>query len=109
MDEIKNAKISGTVLGFEDHGILTCMLYLDYGGTHQGFGGYSLKHYGVDFIAQILRVVGVERWEDLIGKHVRVFANHDKVKSIGHIIEDRWYQPERNWHPAERGEGGRDE
>ena len=29
--EIKNAKIESTMLGTEDHGIMTCYLYLDYG------------------------------------------------------------------------------
>ena len=42
MEEIKNAIITGTYLGIEDHGILTFWLYLDYGGSGQGFGGYQL-------------------------------------------------------------------
>jgi hypothetical protein len=94
MKEIKNAKITSTMLGFEDHGILTCMLHLDYGGMNQGFGGYSLKYYGIEFIEKVLRAVGVETWEELRGKHVRVEADNLKVYRIGHIIENRWYEPE---------------
>ena len=30
-EEIKNAVIDNTMLGFEDHGILTCYLFLNYG------------------------------------------------------------------------------
>jgi hypothetical protein len=92
--EIRNAKITSTMLGFEDHGILTCMLHLDYGSLHQGFGGYSLKYYGIEFIEKVLRAVGVETWEELRGKHVRVESDNLKVYRIGHIIEDRWYEPE---------------
>ena len=32
------AKIESTHLGYEDHGILTAHLYVDYGGSHQGIG-----------------------------------------------------------------------
>ena len=46
MEEIKNAIITGTYLGIEDHGILTFWLYLDYGGSGQGFGGYQLDNRG---------------------------------------------------------------
>lgn len=107
--EIKNARISGTMLGWEDHGILTCMVSLEYGGSGQGFGGYTFDEpvreggefkgrigtaYGMEFVARILKVVGVEKWEDLKGKYVRVDASHTKVHRIGHVIEDRWFDPE---------------
>lgn len=75
MVETKNAKITGTMLGIEDHGILTAMLYLDYGGTAQGFGGYQLDRYvegqrrrvgtaaGSQFILGVLNALGVDRRE----------------------------------------------
>ena len=40
--EIRNAIIKSTMLGTKDHGIMTCYLYLDYGGEGQAFGGSSL-------------------------------------------------------------------
>jgi hypothetical protein len=98
-----NAKISGTMLGVEDHGILTCMVHLDYGGAGQGFGGYAFdewdekkkERFGVSFgmeaIRRILDVTGVTRWEDLPGTHVRAVAEHMKVHKIGHILEDKWF------------------
>lgn len=108
MTEIKNARINATMLGIEDHGIFTAYLTLDYGGSGQSFGGWSLctpqpnskpvkrigTAFGADFIMEVLRVVGVNSWEDLIGSYVRVKAEHTKVHSIGHITEDKWFYPE---------------
>lgn len=88
------------MLGFEDHGILTCWLYLDYGGSSQGFGGYCLGgDYGTDFLKKILNTVQVEEWEDLIGKYIRVKFNDkttgfgSNIEAIGNIIEDKWFSP----------------
>lgn len=108
--ELKNAKIERTMLGVEDHGILTCMLTLNYGGSTQGFGGFSLDRYtgergeghregtayGMEFIRRILETVGVGRWEELPGTHCRVEASFGDVRRIGHIIEDRWFDPKND-------------
>ena len=91
--ETKNAKITGTMLGLEDHNIFTCFVYLDYGSASQGFGGYFLKSYPT-MIQDILNVVGVRSWEELKGKYVRVVADSNKIIRIGHVIEDKWYSPE---------------
>lgn len=107
--ETKNAKITGTMLGVEDHGILSFMLYLDYGGSGQGAGGYCLDTptkkpdgsfnrrvgtaAGMELIARILRVVGVEKWEDLPGQVIRVQATQNKIRAIGHFLKD---EP-KNW------------
>lgn len=92
--EIKNAKIISTFLGREDHGIPTCVLTLDYGASGQGFGTYDLRHYGVEMITKIIEAVGASSWEALVGKHCRAKSNHTKVHAIGHIIDDKWYEPE---------------
>jgi len=104
--EIKNAIIEKTTLGKEDHGIMTAFLTLNYGGSGQGFGGYSFDRYdkkqkrrigssyGCEFIMRVLKVVGVNNWEDLEGKHIRVKADSGKVYAIGNIIEDEWFSPE---------------
>jgi len=106
---MRNAKIMSTMLGFEDHGIFTCWLYLDYGGAGQGFGGYSFDTpindengkliriggaYGAEFIRKILKTVGVDKWEQLPGKHIRVESSNTGVGRIGHIIEDQWFAPD---------------
>jgi hypothetical protein len=104
--ETKNARIQSTMLGIEDHGIMSFSLYLDYGSSGQGAGGYCLDTpvkdsngrfikrvgtaAGTTIIMEILRVVGVDKWEDLPNKHIRVRADHCKVHAIGHLLKDEW-------------------
>lgn len=112
--EIKNAKIDGTMLGWEDHGILSFSIGLDYGnGGHQGAGGYCLDTpekdekdrfvrrvgtaAGMEMLARVMRVVGVEKWESLVGEHVRVKSNYSKVFAIGHLLKDEWLDFEEFW------------
>jgi len=114
--EIKNARIESVSLGYEDHGILTCMLHLDYGGSGQGFGGYVLDYYnkdieervgtayGMEFIILILKTVGVEKWEDLVGKNIRVKAEDTKIIAIGHILKDNWFEPGKDLIWLEKSE-----
>jgi hypothetical protein len=112
MEESGNARIASTMLGYEDHGILSSMLHLELGGGgQQGFGGYTLddrpaEEYGGDrrpyvgaglWLAQVLRVVGVSKWEDLKGKHVRYERRNGMIKKIGHIIEDKWFDAEEEF------------
>jgi hypothetical protein len=94
--ETKNAKIENTYLGYEGHGILTCYLALSYGGSGQSFGGYELKHpaYGINFIDKILKTIGVDSWEQLSGKMIRVKAERTGISAIGHIIEEKWFSPQ---------------
>ena len=105
---IKNAVIKGTMLGIEDHGIMTCFLNLDYGGSGQSFGGYSLDGFnesedkrvgtawGMEFIRRVLEVLDVDSWEKIKGTHCRVKADHGKVYRIGHIIKDQWFDPKQD-------------
>lgn len=106
MSDIKNATITSTVLGTEDHGILTFYLHLDYGGSGQSAGGYSLDNplkdgngkfikrigtaYGMQLIVAIMETVGVVKWEDLKGQHIRVEAEHNGVLAIGNFLKDNW-------------------
>lgn len=96
MSEIVNAKITGTMLGVEDHGIFSSYVYLEWDGGGVGFGGYVLGGpSGIDFIREILEVVGVEKWEDLKGKYVRVDTGGwgRPVTAIGNILKDKWLNP----------------
>jgi len=94
--EIKNAKIEDTFLGVEDHGILTFMLYLDYGGCGQAAGSYSLgsgnprQYSSCEIIEKILEIAEAEKWEDLNGKFIRVKCEWNKVHEIGHPLKDKW-------------------
>lgn len=91
-----NGVIESVMLGLEDHGIPTCNLGIDFGGTFQAFGGYDLRHksYGIDFLMEILKVLGVSKWEDLKGTFVRARRTHTKIIAIGHIVKDQWFEPE---------------
>ena len=101
--EVINAQIKSTMLGFEDHGIFTAYLSIEWPGAGCGFGGYSLgkdvpagaSGYGSAYIQRILKTVGVEKWEDLKGKYIRVESQGlgGGIVRIGHIIEDKWFDP----------------
>lgn len=91
--EINNARITKTSLDIER--FLTVWLHLDYGGSGQAFGGWVLGgEWGCQFLCKLMETVGVERWEDLPGKHIRAEHDWGKVYAIGHIIEDKWFRPE---------------
>lgn len=110
---IQNAIIDGTTLTIEDHGLLSAWLYLDYGGSHQGFGGYSLhlpesfKHHKIDsgyaghFIFRSLQIAGVGKWENLKGQTIRVKLTQKglggRIIAIGHIVKDDWFCPEEDF------------
>ncbi|MDD5022281.1 MAG: hypothetical protein PHR82_09175 [Endomicrobiaceae bacterium] len=103
---IENARITGTMLGKEDHGILTFELFLDFGGSCCAFGGYALDGYdkdtnkrvvkaaGLRAIVEILDCVGVEKWEDLPGKYIRCESDGwgGKIVAIGNILQDKWFR-----------------
>lgn len=109
--EIVNAVIKGTSLGYEDHGILTAWLHLDYGGSQQGFGGYALDSapdkddksmgrkphaaFGA-FVKEILAVTDAHSWEKIPGKFVRVKREAGftgDIIAIGHPLKDIWFDP----------------
>lgn len=85
------AKITNTKLGYEDHGILTCMLIVNYGNTSQGVGGYALDAplrdendrflrrngtaFGMEFVARVIKACGVETWEEVKGRTVYVLQD----------------------------------
>ena len=106
--EICNATIQSTMLGIEDHGIMTAYLMLEGDGWGCGFGGYSLDTpsgkmdgkrmgtaYGIDWIMAVLDTVGVDSWEQLKGKVIRceVEGVGGMAKRIGHVIKDKWFDP----------------
>jgi hypothetical protein len=103
--ETKNAIIKSTMLGIEDHGIMSFYLNLDYGGSGQSAGGYCLDNpikkdgkffkrigtaSGMSLIMEIMEVSGVSKWEDLPNTHIRVKADQGKVYAVGNILKDKW-------------------
>lgn len=90
------ARIRSTMLGYEDHGILTAWLDLDFGGSGQGAGGYGLDEYDKEldrrvahaacgaFIAGVLSACGVQSWEKVAGR--TVFALKDGNGWNGKVV-----------------------
>ena len=103
--EIRNAKITSTMLGREDHGIMTFMICVEFGGCGCDIGGYALDGYdrdtqtrvfsvkSIEAISKILDVVGVYKWEDLPGKYIRIKYNSlgKTIDEIGNLMEDKWF------------------
>lgn len=103
---IKNAVIKSTMLGREDHGIMTFMINIQFDNcVCCGVGAYALDEYdnksktrvfraeSMTAISTILDVVGVDTWEELPGKYIRFEDNGwgSTITKIGNIIEDRWF------------------
>lgn len=103
MIETKNAVIKSVRISNADHGCLSIWLDLDYGGSGQAFGGFSLFRNGKThkdsgarcghFIDRVLKVAGVTNWDQVAGKTIRVLADHSSIEGIGHIVEDIWFRP----------------
>lgn len=77
------AKITRTHLGYEDHGILTGVLDVDYGGASQGVGGYAILSLAGPYIERTLKACGVRRWEDLCGRTIFVLIDPDTRRVEG--------------------------
>lgn len=102
--KIKNARICSTMLGREDHGIMTFMICIAADGFTCGVGGYCLDEFdpatrtrvfraeSMEAISKVLEVVGVDKWEDLPGKYIRIEYNGlgSTATKIGNIIEEKW-------------------
>ena len=104
--QIRNAQITATQLGREDHGIMTFMIFVRISDSGScGIGGYALDGWdpnlqqrvfhakSMEAIADILDVVGVDTWEDLPGKYIRVKDNGwgSTIDEIGNLMEDKWF------------------
>lgn len=106
--ETKNAIISNVTIDFEDRGILTSWIQLDYGGAGQSFGGlnlylpksfdhHTIKSYAGHFIFRVMEIAGVTNWDAMKGKTIRVKIENGLIVSIGHIIKDDWFTPSKDF------------
>ena len=78
------ARIERTMLGVEDHGIFTSMLYVTYGGqARQGVGGFAIKTVAGPFIQRTLEACGVESWEQLVGRTIHVLLDEKTRLAVG--------------------------
>jgi len=93
---IKNVKIEA------NNGILTIWVDVDYGGSGQTFGGFNLytpsegldtKNYTGHFIWELLKISGVNDISKVKGKSIRIKSTYRNIESIGHIVNDIWFNP----------------
>ena len=98
MNEVRNAKVKSTHLGPEDHGIMSAMLNLDYGGAGQGFGGYDLRGNNTmhNFVKGVLKATGAGTWEKVTGAMVQVRIEGGIIRAIRPILSDS----EADWFVA---------
>lgn len=99
-----NAKIVSASITMEDYGCLTWRLSLE-GKYIVNIGGYCIGngYLGADYfegsakgtesLMRVMDTVGVERWEDLPGKYVRVVepGSSGIVTRFGHIYKEKWF------------------
>jgi hypothetical protein len=128
-ETIRNAIIEAATLYIERGFILTSFVHLDYGGSGQGYGGYTLGglpgsaagahgdcgNIAAEWITGIMRAADVEDWKSLPGKSVRVRLSEaglgGQIEAIGHIIrDDRWFDAKEAFAristPSRGREGG---
>ncbi len=117
--ETINAVIESATIDTGDRNLLTIWLQLSYGGSSQGFGGYSLylpksyKHFtntgdfAGHFIFRCMEIAGVGQWKNIVGKTIRVVRGKGlggDVISIGHIVKDDWFTPKEDFEKMLAGE-----
>lgn len=109
--EAELGRVEETMFGYEDHGILTCMLYFDFNGSSQGFGGYGLyvkdglydqtkvvANYGLEFLKRVIDVGdSYGRWEHLKDKQFYALRETPYGAIVGIMSPDR----KRTFFPKE--------
>ena len=55
------------------------------------------KNFAGFFITRVLETVGVESFQKLKGKAVRVRCSHNSVHEIGHFLKDEWFNPKEEF------------
>lgn len=107
-DGIRNAIITSAKITTEE-GFLTALIDVCYGGgLYQGIGAYVLhlpksnKHFTIKsvaghFIYRMMDVAGVTDWNSIVGKPVRVVVENERIHIIGHIIDDNWFCPKKEF------------
>jgi hypothetical protein len=100
-----NAIIENPRIFIEDHGMWTSYLMLHHERGVQGYGGYNLDFPGsmLLWVSGVCKLVGVDDWASLRGKHIRIKQTNWKITAIGHYLEDRWFNFEealKNVPPA---------
>jgi len=100
---IRNALITSASIALEN-GILCCSLGFDTGSFHQcitivldtatKYDRREPTAGGLAYIQAVMQTVGVDRFEHLKGKYVRLRYEtgkwNEEIHSFGHILDDKW-------------------
>lgn len=103
--DVQNARIVSVDLSMADHGCLTFEMTLEgngwcvtYGNRVLGKGHVDADEFeggaqGIEYIMRIMDVVGVDYFNDMKGKYVRVVTKGwgDTTNVIGNIIQNKWF------------------
>lgn len=117
MNNIENAIIEDVSISMEDHGCLSISISVKgdcwgvvIGGWVNGHGYLGSSYWegnGSAIVAmmKIMDTVGVQRWEDLKGKYIRVknCGWGNTISEIGNIIEDKWFDL-KAFYKADKGQ-----
>lgn len=112
-EEIKNAIIESSIITTKERGFLDAWIYVKYQGGGQGFGGYALylpksySHHSIEsvaghFIFRSMEIAGVDEWDKMTGKAIRVKGSCSHISAIGHIINDDWFCPTTDFEELKR-------
>ena len=107
--KIENVQISRVDLSMADYGVLTLEMPITgngwgcvYGGRVIGQGYLGAKEFkgtpmGIEYIMRIMDIVGVEKFNEMRGKYIRVARTRwgDPIRIIGNLIKDRWFDADR--------------
>ena len=95
---IYNAKITSTEIGYIDKDNFTAWVFVSFCMGTQGFGGVDLSEgiYLKRFLNAVLGVTGINTWGKLPGTYVRIKEREGKLVAIGNIIEDSWFDLEKD-------------
>ena len=103
MIETQNAVIRGAHINIE-RGMLTASISLEFNAGSQCFGGYDLTRGNSAslFIRRVLEIDGVDSWEKLKGRPIRVKGEPwGLLQSIGHFLKDEWFDPAKEFKNVE--------
>lgn len=103
--KILNAVITSAIIDDGGIGLLTAWIHVDHENGSQGFGmhftcqktlkmeGEVSSGYAGHFIFRCMQIAGVSEWSKMVGKTIRVDAEHSKIHGICHIVKNDWFYP----------------
>ena len=98
------------------NGVFSCHILLKATHKEMVFGGFYLDKYcplesrrmgigfGTELLKRVIEVIGSPDWESLSGKECRALVNGPSVLAIGHITDNKWFNPTEMYADFERKE-----